>query len=150
MSSGDEPRFLGEYSPRLDEKGRLILPVKYREKLAGGLILTKGQERCLYVYPTAQFDHVVQQIRAAPVTDKKVRDFARVLLGGASDEIPDKQGRITIPAHLRQYAGLERDVTVAGVGARLEIWEATAWSNFIANADQHYAEQAEEVIPGVL
>ncbi len=150
MSFGDEPRFLGEYSPRLDEKGRLILPVKYREKLAGGLILAKGQERCLYVYPTAQFDRFVQQIRAAPVTDKKVRDYARVLLGGASDEIPDKQGRITIPAHLRQYAGLEREVTVAGLGDRLEIWDATAWSQFIVEADEKYAGQAEEVIPGAL
>lgn len=140
--------FLGTYTPRLDDKGRLILPAKYRERLAGGLVITRGQERCLYIFPVDEFEQLTEAIRAAPVTSKAVRDFARVFLAGACDEIPDKQGRVTIPAVLRQYASLERECTVSGVGSRLEVWDTTAWTAFMAAAEPVFAEQAEEVIPG--
>ena len=89
--------FLGTHTPRLDEKGRLFLPAKYREELAGGLVITKGQERCLYVFPTAEFERITEALRTAPVTAKAVRDYSRVFFASASDEVPDKQGRITIP-----------------------------------------------------
>ena len=95
------PVFLGTHTPRLDDKGRLILPAKYRDDLASGLVLTKGQERCLFVFPQAEFARITDALRAAPVTAKAVRDFSRVFFASASDEIPDKQGRITIPAALR-------------------------------------------------
>ena len=90
--------FLGTHTPRLDEKGRLFLPAKYREELSRGLVLTKGQERCLYVFPLPEFDRITEALRAAPVTAKAVRDYSRVFFASASDEMPDKQGRVTIPA----------------------------------------------------
>ena len=98
--------FLGTHAPRLDEKGRLILPAKYREELAGGVVITKGQERCLYVFPQEEFARITEALRTAPVTAKSVRDYSRVFFASASDELPDKQGRITVPAALRSYAGL--------------------------------------------
>lgn len=142
--------FLGTYTPRLDDKGRLILPAKYREQLEGGLVVTRGQERCLYVFPQEEFVRIAQEMRTAPVTSKAVRDYLRVFLSGASDETPDKQGRVTLAPMLRQYAGLERDCVVTGVGARLEIWDAAAWEAYLAQVEPAFAEQAEEVIPGLL
>ena len=111
--------FLGTHSPRLDEKGRLILPAKFREELADGLVLTRGQERCLYVFSAAEFERVHEQMRAAPLSSKQARDYIRVFLSGASDEVPDKQGRVTVPVPLRQYAGLDRELAVVGAGLYL-------------------------------
>lgn len=142
--------FLGTQSPRLDDKGRLILPAKYRERLAGGLVVTRGQERCLYVFAMDEFSRLTEQTRAAPMTSKATRDYLRVFLSGASDEIPDKQGRITLPAALREYAGIDRDLAVIGAGTRIEIWDAHAWAVYLAANEQAFAEQAEEVIPGLL
>jgi MraZ protein len=79
-----------------------------------------------------------------------VRDYIRVFLSGASDEIPDKQGRVTVPAHLRQYAGLTRECTVIGTGSRVEVWDTDAWNEYLASTEQAYSEQAEEVIPGLM
>ena len=142
--------FLGTHTPRLDDKGRLFLPAKFRERLAGGLVLTRGQERCLYIFPADEFVRVAESVRTAPVTSKAVRDYLRVLLSGASDEIPDKQGRVTVPPTLREYAGLTRDCTVIGAGSRVEVWDSTAWSTYLASTEQAFADQAEEVIPGLL
>ena len=121
--------FLGTHTPRLDDKGRLFLPAKYREELAAGLVLTKGQERCLYVFPETEFGRITEALRAAPVTAKAVRDYSRVFFASASDEVPDKQGRITIPPGLRDYAALQRDCVVIGANTRLEIWDAVAWES---------------------
>ncbi|GAA1624057.1 division/cell wall cluster transcriptional repressor MraZ [Georgenia ruanii] len=141
--------FLGTYEPRLDDKGRLILPAKFREQLAPGIVLTRGQERCLYAFPVAEFENMHDRLRQAPVTSKQARDYLRVFLSGASDEVPDKQGRITIPTNLRQYAGLDRDLAVIGAGARIEIWDAIAWQTYLAEQEEAFAETAEEVVPGL-
>jgi MraZ protein len=142
--------FLGTHTPRLDDKGRLFLPAKFRDRLAGGLVVTRGQERCLYIFPLDEFVRVAETVRAAPVTSKGVRDYLRVFLSGASDEIPDKQGRVMIPSTLREYAGLDRDCTVIGAGARVELWDTTAWNAYLASTEQAFADQSEEVIPGLL
>lgn len=142
--------FLGTHNPRLDEKGRLFLPAKFRDRLASGLVVTRGQERCLYVFPMDEFMKVAEQMREAPTTSRAARDYMRVFLSGASDEVPDKQGRVTIPANLRTYAGLERDCTVIGAGARVEVWDSAAWTSYLESTEQAYADQAEEVIPGLL
>ena len=142
--------FLGTHSPRLDEKGRIILPAKFREELASGLVLTRGQERCIYVFSEKEFARVHEQMREAPISSKQARDYIRVFLSGASDEVPDKQGRVTIPAGLRDYAGLSRDCTVIGAGSRVEVWDTTAWTAYLETTEQAFAEQAEEVIPGLL
>ncbi|MFM2352198.1 MAG: hypothetical protein RL096_679, partial [Actinomycetota bacterium] len=121
---------LGTHAPKLDEKGRVILPAKFREELQGGLVVTRGQDRCLYVFSTAEFELVHDKIRQAPVTSAEARNYLRVFLSGASSEQPDKQGRITIPATLREYAELGKDLIVIGVGTRAEIWDAKAWNDY--------------------
>lgn len=141
--------FLGTYSPKLDEKGRLILPAKFRDELAGGLVMTRGQDRCVYVFSHAEFQDLHDRIRQAPVTSKQARDYLRLLLSGAHDEVPDKQGRVTIPSGLRQYAGLGRELAVIGAGSRAEIWDATAWNTYVDDNEASFSETAEEVIPGL-
>ena len=141
--------FLGTHTPRLDEKGRLILPAKYREELAEGLVLTRGQERCLYVFSVREFERVHEQLRAAPLSSKQARDYIRVFLSGASDEVPDKQGRVTIPPPLRDYAGLGRELAVIGAGTRAEIWDAQAWNDYLNEKEAVFSETEEEVVPGL-
>jgi len=142
--------FLGTHTPRLDEKGRLFLPAKYREELAPGLVLTKGQERCLYVFPESEFGRIAEALRTAPVAAKAVRDYSRVFFASASDEVPDKQGRITIPPALRDYAALQRDCVVIGANTRLEIWDSAAWDAYLGRQEDAFSEASEEVLPGVL
>ena len=142
--------FLGTHSPRLDDKGRLFLPAKFRDELAEGVVITKGQERCLYVFPMAEFQRVTEAMSQAPVTQKAVRDYSRVFFASASDEVPDKQGRITIPGPLRTYAGLTKDCVVIAANARVEIWDAAAWAGYEAEQEQHFAQISEEVLPGFI
>lgn len=142
--------FLGTHSPRLDEKGRLFLPAKFRDELAEGVVITKGQERCLYVWPIAEFRRVTEAMSAAPVTQKTVRDYSRVFFASASDEVPDKQGRITVPPPLREYAGLTRECVVIGANTRVEVWDSAAWEAYLADREQAFADLEEEVLPGVL
>ncbi len=141
--------FLGTHTPRLDDKGRLILPARFREQMEAGVVVTRGQERCLYVFPADEFTRIAGQLRQAPVTSKTARDYLRVFLSGASDEVPDRQGRITLPPTLRAYAGLERDCAVIGAGERVEIWDATAWETYLGEQESVFAEQAQEVVPGL-
>ncbi|AMM32477.1 division/cell wall cluster transcriptional repressor MraZ [Sinomonas atrocyanea] len=141
---------LGTYSPRLDEKGRLILPAKYRDELAEGLVLTRGQERCIYVFSQKEFERVHEQMREAPISSRQSRDYLRVFLSGASDEVPDKQGRVTIPQNLRKYAGLDRDLAVIGVGTRAEIWDAQAWEDYLSEKESAFSETDDDAIPGII
>lgn len=141
--------FLGTHSPRLDEKGRIILPAKFREELANGLVLTRGQERCIYVFSQREFERVHEHMREAPISSRQARDYIRVFLSGASDEVPDKQGRVTIPAALRAYAGLDRELAVIGAGSRAEIWDATAWSEYLEEKENSFSETDDDAIPGV-
>lgn len=142
--------FLGTHEPRLDDKGRLFLPARFRDELAEGLVITKGQEHCLFVFALPEFRRVTNALANAPVTHRAVRDYSRVLFASASHEVPDKQGRITIPAPLRAYAGLRKECVVIGANTRVEIWDAEAWSAYLADRDQAFADVAEEVLPGVL
>jgi MraZ protein len=141
--------FLGTYSPKLDEKGRIILPAKFRDELASGLVMTRGQERCVYVFSQAEFESMHGRIRQAPITSKEGRDYMRLFLSGASDEVPDKQGRVTVPAQLRDYAGLGRELTVIGAGNRAEIWATAAWDAYYEAQEAAFANTTEEVIPGL-
>lgn len=141
--------FLGSYAPKLDEKGRLILPAKFWDELSSGVVMTPGMERCIYVFGTREFETQYDKLRQAPLTSKQPRDFLRLFLSGASAETPDKQRRITIPASLRSYAGLGRDLTVIGAGSRAEIWDTEAWQAYVAAHEEEFANTAEEVIPGL-
>ena len=142
--------FLGTYAPKLDEKGRVILPAKFREELSPGIVMTRGQENCLYVFTTREFEAFAEKISQAPLTDKAARSYARMTLSGASAEMPDKQNRVTIPANLRSYAGLDRDLTVIGAGTRVEIWDSAAWDIYLAEQETSFANTSEEVIPGLI
>ncbi len=141
--------FLGTHTPRLDDKGRLALPAKFRSDLEGGLVITKGQERCLFVFPMAEFSRITELLRTAPVTQRSVRDYSRVFFASASHEVPDGQGRITVPAQLREYAGLAKDCVVIGANSRVEVWDATAWQSYLEGTEQSFSD-AEEVLPGLL
>ena len=141
--------FLGTYNPKLDDKGRIILPAKFRDELADGIVMTRGQEHCVYVFSQQEFESLHNKIREAPVTSKQARDYLRVFLSGASAENADKQNRVTIPPTLRSYAGLDRDLVVIGAGSRAEIWDAEAWETYLAEQEAAFADTAEEVIPGL-
>lgn len=141
--------FLGTHSPRLDEKGRIILPAKFREELSSGLVLTKGQENCIYVFSAREFEKVLAQMQDAPLSNMAARDYIRIFLSGASDEVPDKQGRVTIPAALRSYAGLEKELVVIGAGSRAEIWDAHSWNEYLAAKEMAFSATDELGIPGI-
>lgn len=137
--------FLGTYSPCLDDKGRLILPARFRDELAEGLVITKGQERCLAVWTAAGFAESCEQMRAkesvasAVVIGRQSRDYHRVLFASAFDCVPDSQGRIVIPAPLRVYAGLTRECAVIGADTRLEIWDSQAWADYLSEAESAFS-----------
>jgi MraZ protein len=144
------PMFLGTHAPRLDEKGRLVLPAKFRDGLADGLVMVKGQEHSIVVWPAAAFATYAERLNEASRSDSRVRAHLRVLFSGAFDEVPDKQGRVTVPAALREYAGLDRDVVVVGNGPTFEIWDSPAWATYLASQEDAYSAISEEVVPGIL
>ena len=145
-----EFQFLGTYTPRLDDKGRLFLPAKYRDDLKEGLVIARGQDRCLFVWTPAEFTRIGDAARAAPSSVDGVRRHARLLGSQASHEVPDRQGRITVSKDLREYAGLDRDCAVIGAISRVEIWDAAGWAAYLEANLQEYSEQSEEVIPGLI
>jgi MraZ protein len=124
--------FFGTYTPKLDDKGRLFLPAKFRDELAEGLVVTRGQERCLTVWSMEDFGRLTDRLREAPVTQKSTRDYVRMLFAAASQEVPDKQGRINIPSM-----------------NRIEIWDPTAWATYSEEQEQKFSELSDEVFPGI-
>ena len=141
--------FLGTHAPRLDDKGRLVLPARFRDALANGLVLSKGQDRSIVVWPAAEFAAYAQQLNEASRSDPKVQAYQRVLFSGASDEIPDRQGRITLPPVLREYAGLDRDVVVVGKNTTAEIGDAGAWTTYLSTQEEAFSGLSGEVFPGI-
>jgi len=137
--------FLGTFTPKLDDKGRLILPAKFRGRLAGGLVATRGLDRCVFLFPVDEFMAVHNRLRSAPLENKQARDYLRNFLGHAQDDVPDKQGRVLLSQALRDYAALERDVAVVGMGSRVEVWDATKWEQYLADGEDAYAATAAEV-----
>ncbi|MDO3397714.1 division/cell wall cluster transcriptional repressor MraZ [Nocardioides cremeus] len=135
--------FMGTYTPKVDDKGRLFLPAKFRDALSEGLVITQGQENCLTVWPEATFMAEARRAQETPMTNKDARDYRRVLFAGAEQGTPDKQGRIGISPILRASAGIERDVVVAGVGDRVEIWNPQRWAEYSTGAQAKFAELDE-------
>lgn len=132
--------FMGTFTPRLDEKGRLFLPAKFREQLAEGVVVTRGQEKCLVVWPRKVFEAEAAAVMANPQGLKESRAIARTFFSGAEEGAPDKQGRVVIPPLLRAYAGLTKDVAVIGVGTRVEIWDQARWLEYDAEASEDYSD----------
>lgn len=136
--------FLGEYRHTLDPKGRVVLPAEFRAQLADGCVVTKGQERCLYVFPPGRWAEEVERLNRLPRTNSKVRAYTRSVFAGAKWETPDKQGRIMLPERLRDYADLSREAVVVGVADRIEIWNQGSWEQLSSEADNYYADIEEE------
>ena len=133
--------FLGQYEHTLDAKGRLVMPRVFREKLDAGCVVTKRQEHCLAVYTPEAWAEEYQRVNSLPNTSRKVRMYRRSLFAGANELNLDKQGRISIPENLRQWAGMEKDVTVVGSGEVIELWPTAVW-----NAEE---EEADDFFSGV-
>ena len=134
--------FIGTYDHSLDPKGRVILPRKFRDELGQDMVVTKGIERCLYVFPLAEFQAFADKLRKLPLTERPSRDFVRVFVAGASQETADAQGRVVIPQPLREYAGLSRDVVVVGQLSRIEIWDKAEWERYVPSAQAAYSSDA--------
>ena len=132
-------RFTGEHQHTLDAKGRVILPAKFREQLSTGLYFAPGEDRCIDIYPTAVFERRVEELRDRPREDKRARAYARVFLAGAHHDTPDSQGRVTIPPRLREYAALDKDLTIVGADERIEIWDRGAWETYLEQAESEFA-----------
>lgn len=136
--------FVGEYSHSLDTKGRLIIPAKFRESLGDLFMVTKGLDGCLFIYDMEEWKKLEAKLQALPLTNANARKFARFMLGGAIECEVDKQGRILIPANLREFAKLSKDVTLVGVGGRIEIWDKEIWMQSSAYDDmEEIAENME-------
>ena len=133
--------FLGEYSHTIDDKGRLAVPAKWREQLAGGVIVTRGLDGCLFLYTRTEWEKLAEKLAALPISHKQSRAFARLMLAGAWDAEIDSQGRIMIPEYLRTFAALGKHITIAGLYNRVELWNEDAWHSY-----RQHAEAASETI----
>jgi len=136
--------FLGEHRHTLDPKGRVVLPAEFRAELADGCVVTKGQERCLYIFPLDRWAEEVERLNRLPRTNRKVRAYTRSVFAGAKKDTPDRQGRIMLPERLREYAALNREAVVVGVADRIEIWNQESWEQLSSEADNYYADIEEE------
>ncbi|MDO8560215.1 MAG: division/cell wall cluster transcriptional repressor MraZ [bacterium] len=135
--------FIGEYQHSIDEKGRIAVPAKFRTVLRRGVVVTRGLDSCLFVYTQAEWGKLVAKLAALPLAKANTRAFARLMLAGAMDVSPDGQGRISVPEYLRQFAGLGKQVVIAGLYNRLEIWDAAKWSEYKKQTEGKSVEISE-------
>ncbi len=141
--------FFGTFTPKLDDKGRLTLPAKFRDSLAGGLMVTKGQDHSLAVYPRDAFMELAAKAAATSRTNPEARAFVRALAAGTDEQHPDGQGRISLSADHRRYADLSRDCVVVGSVTFLEIWNSEAWHNYIAENEENYSQARDESLGSI-
>lgn len=137
--------FIGEYRHTIDDKGRIALPAKFRAKLSDGVIITKGLDSSLVAYTKEEWDSLASKISSLPYTQANARAFSRLMLAGASECDLDKQGRINIPSHLREFAKLKSNVVVVGVFNRIEVWDLSEWNVYRENTEKDSNEIAENL-----
>lgn len=137
--------FLGEFQHSIDEKGRIIMPARFREQLGNNFIITRGLDGCLFVYPAAEWEKLSMEVQTLPLAKKDARAFSRLLFSGAAEAECDKQGRVSLPLNLREHAGIQREVVSIGVSSRVEIWAAEAWAKTSADAAMQFEELAEKL-----
>lgn len=135
--------FMGECQHSMDDKGRLIMPAKFREALGERFVMTRGLDNCLFVYPLGEWKDLEEKLKKLPMTRQDARAFVRYLLSGAAECELDKQGRISIPSNLRNHGQIDKDVVVIGVGNRIELWSREKWEPYKDNAKASYEETAE-------
>ena len=138
---GEQELLIGEYEHSLDAKGRMILPSKIREDIGEKFIITKGLDGCLFGFSKQEWNNFEEKLKTLPLTNKNARDFVRFFLSGAVEAEIDKQGRFLIAGNLREYAKLEKDTVIIGVGTRIEIWDKEKWKSY--NSDENIS--ADEI-----
>jgi MraZ protein len=141
--------FLGQYNHTIDDKGRLAVPMKFREALAYGAVVTRGLDSSLFLLPVEEWGKLASSLANLPLGQANARAFARLMLAGAMDVQLDKQGRCVVPEYLRTYAGLRKDVIIVGVNTRLEIWDAARWAEYTLHTEKD-AENIAEQLGGVI
>ena len=137
--------FIGEYSHSIDEKKRLAVPSKFRGELKNKVVVTRGLDKCLFVYPMKAWEELAGKLGTLPVGEASTRSFTRLMLAGAVDVDVDKQGRILIHDYLKEYADLKRNIVVAGLYNRLEIWDEKKWEIYKLGAEKNSDEIAEQL-----
>ena len=142
--------FLGTYTPKLDDKGRLTLPAKFRDALAGGLMVTKSQDHSLAVYPRAEFEERARQRAAASRSNPEARAALRLIAAATDEQHPDAQGRITLSADHRRYAGLSKECVVIGSVDYLEIWDAQAWQDYQQMHEENFSAASDEALSDII
>lgn len=135
--------FIGEYKISMDVKGRIAVPVKFRNMLAAGAVLTRGLDNSLFLYPKAEWEAIAGKLAALPLAQANSRAFARLMLAGAWDVEIDKQGRMIVPDYLRQFAKLTKKVVAAGLFNRIEVWDEKTWEDYKANTEKESTAIAE-------
>ena len=137
--------FIGEYHHTIDEKGRIIIPVKFREELGNNFIITRGIENCLFVYSKENWAQITNKLNSLPFTKKDARTFNRFFMSGATDVELDKQGRVNISQPLIDYASLLKDCVIIGTGDRLEVWSQESWESFFDSTKDSMSDIAENL-----
>ena len=135
---------LGEFEHTIDDKGRITVPAKFRGRLAAGLIVTKGIDPCLWLYPADVWADLAQEINTLPLTEPRAREFRRQVFASASDSVPDRQGRVIIPPYLRQYADIDKQAVIIGLYDHCEIWSPERWRERQARSDNDPDARAEQ------
>ncbi|KZE65775.1 division/cell wall cluster transcriptional repressor MraZ [Fictibacillus phosphorivorans] len=138
--------FMGEYQHSIDEKGRMIIPSKFREELGTEFILTRGLDQCVFGYPLSEWKVIEEKLKNLPFTKKDARAFTRFFFSGAAECQLDKQGRVNIASPLRDYAKLEKDCVVIGVSNRIEIWSKSIWEEYFSKSEDSFGEIAESLM----
>lgn len=138
--------FIGEYAYNLDEKNRLAMPTKFRNFFKDGAVITKGLDNCLFIYTSKEWDKLVEKLAALPISQAKSRAFSRLMLAGAMDVNLDKQGRMIMPDYLKNFAGLNKRVILAGLYNRLEVWDEKKWSKYQVVSEKDTNEIAEGLV----
>ena len=138
--------FMGEHQHSIDEKGRLIVPSKFRDDLGTTFVLTRGLDQCVFGYPMDEWKQLEQKLKALPFTKKDARAFTRFFFSGATESQLDKQGRVNVSPSLRKYAGLEKDCVVIGVSNRIEIWEKAIWESYYEESESSFGEISESLL----
>lgn len=137
--------FIGEYSHSIDLKKRLAIPSKFRSELKNKIVVTRGLDKCLFIYPMRVWEELAKKLGTLPMGESGTRSFIRLTLAGAVDVELDSQGRVLIPDYLKEYAGLDRNVIVAGLFNRLEVWDEKKWSEYKQGAEKNTDEIAEQL-----
>lgn len=137
--------FIGEFNHTIDDKGRLSIPAKFRARLASGCVVTRGLDKCLWVYPKDEWEKIAEKLANLPITQRDARSFARLMLAGAMDVTIDRSGRVNIPEYLIDYANIEKKATVCGLYNRIEIWPEESWDKFKRGMEENSDEIAENL-----